>query len=129
MTNKNENLSELEQKRLSIEKQIAIGIWIQVIGATIEFLGIAKLRGISENPDSIPEKEVLSGAAIQAIGTFFEAIGVSGQITESDNRIKLDAQKLAITGDWLQSIGAALEAAGGTGEFVQEQEKPSLFVP
>ncbi|MED3563033.1 hypothetical protein [Bacillus xiapuensis] len=128
MNNKNEN-PELEQKRLSLEKQIAIGIWIQVIGATIEFLGIAKLRGISENPDSIPEKEVLSGAGIQALGTFFEAIGVTGQITEIDNTLKLDAQKLAITGDWLQSIGAALEATGGTGEFLQEQEKANLFVP
>ncbi|OIK09542.1 hypothetical protein BIV60_23670 [Bacillus sp. MUM 116] len=128
MNNKNEN-PELEQKRLSLEKQIAIGIWIQVIGATIEFLGIAKLRGISENPDSIPEKEVLSGAGIQAIGTLFEAIGVTGQITEIDNTLKLDAQKLAIAGDWLQSIGAALEATGGTGEFLEEQEQANLFVP
>ncbi|MDQ6600143.1 hypothetical protein E2K98_10105 [Bacillus salipaludis] len=129
MSNKNGNFSELEQKRLNIEKQISLGIWIQVIGATIEFLGIAKLREISDNPDSIPEKEVLTGAGIQALGTFFEAIGVSGQITGNDNKLKLDAQKLAITGDWLQSIGAALEAAGGTGEFLEEQEKANLFVP
>ncbi|MGG1399920.1 hypothetical protein ABE288_19190 [Bacillus salipaludis] len=129
MSNKNGNFSELEQKRLNIEKQIALGVWIQVIGATIEFLGIAKLREISDNPDSIPEKEVLTGAGIQALGTFFEAIGVSGQITGNDNKLKLDAQKLAITGDWLQSIGAALEAAGGTGEFLEEQEKANLFVP
>ncbi|MED1468827.1 hypothetical protein [Bacillus salipaludis] len=129
MSNKNGNFSELEQKRLNIEKQIALGVWIQVVGATIEFLGIAKLREISENPDSIPEKEVLTGAGIQALGTFFEAIGVSGQITGNDNKLKLDAQKLAITGDWLQSIGAALEAAGGTGEFLEEQERANLFVP
>lgn len=129
MSNKNGNFSELEQKRLNIEKQIALGVWIQVIGATIEFLGIAKLREISDNPDSIPVKEVLTGAGIQALGTFFEAIGVSGQITGNDNKLKLDAQKLAITGDWLQSIGAALEAAGGTGEFLEEQEKANLFVP
>ncbi|WP_026576775.1 hypothetical protein [Bacillus sp. UNC438CL73TsuS30] len=129
MSNKNGNLSELEQKRLNFEKQIALGVWIQVIGATIEFLGIAKLREISDNPDSIPEKEVLTGAGIQALGTFFEAIGVSGQITGNGNKLKLDAQKLAITGDWLQSIGAALEAAGGTGEFLEEQEKANLFVP
>ncbi|MBI0577506.1 hypothetical protein IEC97_09050 [Neobacillus cucumis] len=129
MSNKNGNFSELEQKRLNIEKQIALGVWIQVIGATIEFLGIAKLREISDNPDSIPVKEILTGAGIQALGTFFEAIGVSGQITGNDNKLKLDAQKLAITGDWLQSIGAALEAAGGTGEFLEEQEKANLFVP
>ncbi|MFD0829889.1 hypothetical protein ACT8ZR_30385 [Neobacillus sp. M.A.Huq-85] len=129
MSNKNGNFSELEQKRLNIEKQIALGVWIQVIGATIEFLGIAKLREISDNPDSIPVKEVLTGAGIQALGTFFEAIGVSGQITGNDNKLILDAQKLAITGDWLQSIGAALEAAGGTGEFLEEQEKANLFVP
>lgn len=129
MSNKNGNLSELEQKRLNIEKQIALGVWIQVIGATIEFLGIAKLRETSDNPDSIPEKEVLSGAGIQALGTFFEAIGVSGQLIENDNKLKIEAQKLAITGDWLQAIGAALEATGGTGEFVEENGIPNLFVP
>jgi hypothetical protein len=124
-----ENLSDIEQKRLNLEKQVAVGIWIQVVGQLIEFLGLARLSLISEQPDSIPEKQILSGASIQVIGTLFEAIGVSGQITESNNEIILEAQKLAISGDWLQAVGAILEASGGTGELREEQEKANLFVP
>lgn len=126
---KDREKTKLEQEKISIEKEVAFGIWIQAIGQLIELAGLEKLSQLEGNTNSLGEREILSGAFLQTLGLIFEGIGVSNQIAVNDDQLILGAQKLAITGDWLQSIGAALEAIGGTELLYEEPALGKLFVP
>lgn len=128
--NDNEKNNDVENERIAIEKQLAFGIWVQAVGQVMELVGLIRLSLLDEDLGTVAMTEVLSGASIQTIGTFFEAIGVSNQISNPDNESRFDAQVLAVTGDWLQSVGAALEAMGGSDEIlIEQQQNGRLFVP
>ncbi|MGG1676808.1 DUF6944 family repetitive protein [Neobacillus sp. NRS-1170] len=119
-------LSEREELIIKFEKQIAIGVWIQAVGQLIELVGLYRLNLISDEEEPMIENQILTGASLQTIGTFLEAIGVTGEIGMDSGEISLSAQKLAVTGDWIQGLGAILEAVGGT-EIIKENA--NLFVP
>ena len=119
-------LSEREELIIKHEKQIAIGVWIQAVGQLIELMGLYRLYLISDEEEPMIENQILTGASLQTIGTFLEAIGVTEEIGIDSGEISLSAQKLAVTGDWIQGLGAILEAVGGT-EIIKENA--NLFVP
>lgn len=120
---------QTEETKISFEKQVALGIWIQAIGQLIELAGLEKLNRLSENSNEPGEVQILSGAFLQTLGLIFEGIGVSNQLSVENSDLIIKAQKLAITGDWLQSVGAALEAVGGTEVLMKETTNGKLFVP
>lgn len=123
--------AELENLKLSLEKQIAAGVWIQAIGQLIEVINLSKLFLISqEDWESPGEKQIVAGVWLATIGKIVEAIGVSEQILTTDKGLKLQGQQIAVTGDWIQTFGTALEAIGGTEVLSEEQVQiPTYFVP
>lgn len=120
------DINEREELIIKLEKQIAIGVWIQAVGQLIELVSLYRLNLISDEEDPAIERQFLAGASLQTIGTLLEAIGVTEEIGLDSDKINLGAQKLAVTGDWLQGLGAILEAVGGS-EIIRENA--NLFVP
>ncbi|WP_409275170.1 DUF6944 family repetitive protein [Neobacillus sp. SCS-31] len=119
---------ELEALKLTLEKQIAISIWIQAIGQIMEAILVLKLLALSEKTEG--EQTLATGVVIQMIGQIVESIGVTKEVTLRAPSVLPEAQRIAITGDWLQSIGAAIEAIGGEMVINEEQQagRPG-FVP
>jgi hypothetical protein len=113
-------------KSLELEKEVELGLWIQVIGQIIEVKGLSGLLHTEEYASSTGEHQILTGAWIRTIGQILEAISVSSQIGETDIIKRLQEQKLAITGDLLVSIGSAYEVIGGIHVL---QEEASQIVP
>ncbi|GLY09672.1 hypothetical protein ACP2W0_17405 [Pseudobacillus badius] len=108
------------EKILALEKEVALGLWVQVIGQLIEIKGLSGLLYAEDQTDSIGEQQVLAAVWIRTIGQILEAVSVSSQINETDvNRLQQE-QKLAITGDLLTAIGAAYEVAGGVRVLEEE---------
>lgn len=112
-----------------LEKEVALGLWIQVIGQLIELKGLTGLYHLEEDQNKVGEQQILTGVWIRTIGQFLEAISVSGQINETDLIKLLQEQKLAITGDMLVSIGSAYEVIGGINVLEEESIKPTIIVP
>jgi len=110
---------ELEELKLSLEKQIAAAIWIQAIGKIAEAILVLKLLALGE--DSAGEQTVATGVFVQMIGQIIEAIGVTKQVSIPTQEVLGEAQKIVVTGDWLQSLGAAIEATGGGIVIADEQ--------
>ncbi len=125
--NKSNNRQEFNDKKskkiLELEKEVELGLWIQVIGQIVEVKGLTGLLHIEEDTNVIGEKQILTGAWIRTIGQILEAISVSSQIGETDLLKRLREQKLAITGDMLVSIGSAYEVVGGIMYFKRKQSK------
>ncbi|WP_053365898.1 DUF6944 family repetitive protein [Bacillus sp. FJAT-27245] len=125
---KNVREKELEELKLTLEKQIAISIWIQAIGQIMEAILVLKLLAISEKTEG--EQTLATGVVIQMVGQIVESIGVTKEITQQAPGVLPEAQRIAITGDWLQSIGAAIEAIGGEMVLTEEQQAGRTgFVP
>ena len=97
-----------DKKILELEKEVALGLWIQVIGQIIEIKGLSGLFQVEDQISSIGEQQILTGAVIRTIGQILEAISVSSQIGETDLIKLLQEQKIAITGDLLVAIGCSL---------------------
>jgi hypothetical protein len=116
-------------KILELEKEVAFGLWIQVIGQIIEVKGLSELLHIKEDANTIGEQQILTGVWIRTIGQILEAISVSGQLGETDIIKLLQEQKLAITGDLLVSIGSAYEVIGGIHVLEEETVKTPRIVP
>ncbi|WP_423797999.1 hypothetical protein [Neobacillus sp. SAB-20_R2A] len=112
-----------------LEKEVALGLWIQVIGQLIELKGLTGLYHLEEDSNKVGEQQILTGVWIRTIGQLLEAISVSGQINETDLIKLLQEQKLAITGDMLVSIGSAYEVIGGINVLEEESIKPTIIVP
>ncbi|MGZ4159802.1 MAG: hypothetical protein ACXVNF_03235 [Neobacillus sp.] len=129
ISNKRKDFSDKKSKILELEKEVAIGLWIQVIGQIIEVKGLSGLLYIEEDANTIGEQQILTGAWIRTIGQILEAISVSGQIGETDLIKLLQEQKLAITGDLLVSIGSAYEVIGGIHVLGEETVKTPRIVP
>jgi hypothetical protein len=120
--NKGTNRKDLENKKIiELEKEVALGLWIQVIGQIIEIRGLTGLLNIETDTDSVGERQILSGVWIKTIGQLLEAVSVSSQIGEKDTIKLLQEQKVAITGDFLVSIGAAIEVLGGIRTLEEEE--------
>ena len=117
------------KKILELEKEVELGLWIQVIGQIIEIKGLSGLLNLEEDANVTGEQQILTGALIRTIGQILEAISVSSQIRETDLIKRLQEQKLAITGDLLVSIGAAYEVAGGIHVLQEETIELPRIVP
>jgi hypothetical protein len=129
ISNKRKDFSDKKSKILELEKEVAFGLWIQVIGQIIEVKGLSGLLHIEEDANTIGEQQILTGAWIRTIGQILEAISVSGQIGETDLIKLLQEQKLAITGDFLVLIGSAYEVIGGIHVLGEEPVKTPRIVP
>ena len=68
------------KKILELEKEVELGLWIQVIGQFVEIKGLTGLLHIEEDTNVTGEKQILTGAWIRTIGQILEAISVSSQI-------------------------------------------------
>ncbi|MEH7115181.1 hypothetical protein V7124_22890, partial [Neobacillus niacini] len=104
-----------------LEKEVALGLWIQVIGQIIEIKGLTGLLNIENDTNSVGDRQILTGVWIKTIGQLLEAVSVSSQIGEKDVIKLLQEQKVAITGDFLVSIGAAYEVLGGIRTLEEEE--------
>jgi hypothetical protein len=129
-TNQNKKGNEAKsEKVLQLEKQVSLGLWIQVIGQIIEFKGLADLLQVEEDTNITGEKQILNGVFIRTIGQILEAISVSNQIRETDQVRLIEEQKIAITGDSLVAIGSVLEVIGGLMVLEEETGNISFLVP
>lgn len=126
--NKKENETKSE-KILQLEKQVSLGLWIQVIGQIIEFKGLSDLLEVEDDTNTTGERQILNGVFIRTIGQILEAISVSKQIRETDKIRLIEEQKIAITGDSLVAIGSVLEVIGGLLVLEEETDNISFLVP
>lgn len=119
--NNGNNRKDLDnKKKIELEKEVALGLWIQVIGQIIEINGLTGLLNIENDTDLVGERQILTGVWIKTIGQLLEAVSVSSQIGEKDIIKLLQEQKVAITGDFLVSIGAIYEVLGGIRTLEEE---------
>jgi hypothetical protein len=132
-TNQRNSTKNSNSKKSSIvlqyENQVAIGLWIQVIGQIIEANGLSGLLEVEIDANSAGERQILSGVWIRLIGQILEAISVSSQINETDKNKLIEEQKIAIAGDFLASLGSAIEVIGGIEILREEAGNISLLVP
>ncbi|MEH6945118.1 hypothetical protein [Bacillus sp. JJ722] len=125
-----QNSTDKKSKEIvELEKEVAIGLWIQVIGQIIEIKGLTGLLILEDDSNQIGEQQILTGVWIRTIGSILEAISVTKQISETDLTRLLQEQKIAITGDLLSSIGSALEVNGGILVLEEEQIKAPRIIP
>lgn len=128
--NTRKDSTEKKSKQISrLEKEVALGLWIQVIGQIIEIKGLSGLLHMEEDANTMGEQQILTGVWIKAIGQILEAVSVSSQIGETDLIKLLQEQKLAITGDLLVAIGSAYEVIGGIHVLEEETDKIPRIVP
>ncbi len=128
-TKSEHNENEYEQKILQLEKEVALGLWIQVIGQFIELKGLSELFHLEEDANRLGEQQILSGAWIRTIGQLLEALSVQSQLGETDKIKLIQEQKMAITGDFLVSVGSAYEVIGGLRVLEEETVQPPRIVP
>lgn len=126
--NKDRN-DEKSKKILQLEKQVSLGLWIQVIGQIVELKGLSDLLQIEDDSNTTGEKQIVSGVWIRTIGQILEAVSVSKQLRETDKARLIEEQKMAITGDSLVAIGSVLEVIGGLLVLEEEKGKISFLVP
>ncbi|MFB6467196.1 hypothetical protein ACE38V_10255 [Cytobacillus sp. Hz8] len=120
---------EPDHKKIKqFEKEVALGLWIQVLGQVIEIKGLTGLLNIERDTDLVGETQILTGVWIKTIGQLLEAISVSCQIGEKDLIKLLQEQKVAITGDFLVSLGAAYEVLGGIRTLGEEETAQTLQI-
>src|SRR4051794_40585865 len=115
--NVNNDQTKKNNLKLKLEQQVAVGLWIQVIGQITESLALSQLLTMSDDPFLEDEKTIVLGAWVKTIGQLLEAIGVSEQISVKNEgegaAVIVKGQKIAVTGDWLQAFGALLDAIAG----------------
>ena len=127
--NRKDARNNKSQKVLELEKEVAFGLWIQVIGQFIEIKGLTGLLHIEDDTNSIGEQQILTGVWIKTIGQLLEAISVTKQISETDILKILQEQKIAITGDLLVAIGATYEVFGGVHVLEEETVQTPRIIP
>ncbi|WP_160723016.1 hypothetical protein [Bacillus sp. USDA818B3_A] len=125
----NSNSKENDQVISQLEKEVALGLWIQVIGQFIELKGLTGLFQLEDDSNRVGEQQILTGAWVRTIGQLMEAFSVQSQIGEIDKIKLIQEQKIAIAGDFLVSVGSAYEVIGGLRVLDEETEKPPRIVP
>ncbi|WP_409300818.1 hypothetical protein [Peribacillus sp. SCS-155] len=119
----NTGIEDNNKEILNIERQLALGIWIKVIGQIIEAISLSRIFLVSEEIRSNDnEQQILSGVYLQTVGQFLEAIGITNQVLSSDEVHQLQGQKITVTGDWLQALGLIVEANAGS-RIIGEEER------
>lgn len=121
--------NQKDERILALEKEVAFGLWTQVVGQIIELKGLSELIEVENNQNSLGEREILTGVWIRTIGQIIEAISVSTQLRETNKARLIEEQKFAIAGDFLVSIGAAIEVIGGVHVLQEEEGKKQFLVP
>ncbi|MCM3766069.1 hypothetical protein [Neobacillus niacini] len=130
MNKNSNNKSDQKSKEIKkLEKEVALGLWIQVVGQLIELKGLTGIFQLEEDTNRVGEQQILTGVWIRTIGQLLEALSVSRQINETDLIKILQEQKIAITGDLLVSIGSAYEVVGGINVLEEESVMPPIIVP
>jgi hypothetical protein len=130
MDRNSKNISDQKNnEKKKLEKEVVLGLWIQVIGQLIEVKGLSGLFQLEEDTNPVGEKQILTGVWIRTIGQLLEALSVSSQLNETNLIKLLQEQKIAITGDLLVSIGAAYEVIGGIHVLEEESYKQPFIVP
>lgn len=114
------------KKILALEKEVAFGLWIQVVGQIIELIALTELLHLREDENTLGEEQILTGVWIRTIGQMLEAVSVSKQLKETDLIKLIQQQKLAITGDLLVSIGSGYEVIGGIHVLGEEPITPPI---
>ncbi|NRG48457.1 hypothetical protein HRF87_27625, partial [Bacillus sp. CRN 9] len=78
-TEKTESEKSVEEEIRSIESNIAITQWIQLVGVLSEAVLLTKLYNLKDgqNMNSNGEGKILSGIWVQTIGQLAEATGVT----------------------------------------------------
>ncbi|WP_203363704.1 hypothetical protein [Bacillus sp. REN10] len=120
---------EKNEQVLALEKEVALGLWIQVVGQLIEVKGLSELLRIENDTSGVGEQQILTGVWIRTIGQILEAISVTSQISETDLTQLLQEQKVALTGDLLVALGAAYETVGGIRVLEEETVKTARIIP
>ncbi|MGJ7913142.1 hypothetical protein [Neobacillus sp. LXY-1] len=121
--------NEINKKILGLEKQVSLGLWIQVAGNILELTGLLGIQHLEEDANPKGEQQILTGVWAKTIGQILEAISVSRQIGETDKTKLIEEQKVAIAGDFLVSLGSAIEVIGGLQVLEEELVKTSRLVP
>ncbi|QCJ42506.1 hypothetical protein FAY30_11610 [Bacillus sp. S3] len=130
MNHKGKGFSDPKSKKiLQLEKQVSLGLWVQVLGQIIELKGLSELFHLEGNTNTIGEQQILTGVWIRTIGQILEAVSVSKQLGETDLVKLLQEQQIAITGDFLVSIGSAYEVIGGIHVLEEESAKITQIIP
>ncbi len=127
--NQKNSSNKKSNKILELEKEVLLGLWIQVLGQILELKALSSLFKLEEDANRIGEQQILTGVWIRTIGQILEAVSVTRQIGETDLLKLLQEQKLAITGDLLVSIGSAYEVIGGIHVLEEETLKIPRIVP
>jgi hypothetical protein len=127
--NRKNSSDKKDPKIVELEKEVALGLWIQVVGQIIELKALSGLLHFEQDASPLGEQQILTGVWIKTIGQLLEAVSVSRQIRETDLLKLLQEQKLAITGDLLVAIGAAFEVSGGIHVLEEESFKTPPLVP
>jgi hypothetical protein len=120
---------EKSSKIVALEKEIAFGLWIQVVGQIIELIALSELLQVQEDDNILGEEQILTGVWLRTIGQIIEAVSVSKQIKETDLLKRIQQQKLAIAGDFLVSVGAGYEVVGGIHVLEEEIVTTPRIVP
>ncbi|RLQ94272.1 hypothetical protein [Falsibacillus albus] len=118
-----------EKRILALERQVALGLWIQSLGQLIEINGLSGLLQMEEDMDSSGEKTILAGNWVKFTGILTEALSVSKQIGETDKSKLIKEQEAAITGDLLAALGSLIEVFGGVEVLQEEKENITFLVP
>jgi hypothetical protein len=77
--NINNNHEENRDLILKLDKQVALGLWIQVIGQVIESTALSQLlvlNGDPSDPNLKDEETIVLGSWMQTIGQLLEARGI-----------------------------------------------------
>jgi hypothetical protein len=114
---------------LALEKEVAFGLWIQVVGQIIELKALSELITIENDESNMGANQILTGVWLRTIGQLLEAVSVSSQIKETDLLKLIKQQKFAIAGDLLVAVGSAIEVVGGLNVLNEETTNKPLIVP
>ncbi|ALC91755.1 hypothetical protein AM500_19690 [Bacillus sp. FJAT-18017] len=121
--------NEKSAEILRLEKEVALGLWVQVVGHIIEIKGLTGLLQSEKDESLTGEQQILTGVWIKTIGHILEAISVTRQIYETDILKLIQEQKIAITGDILTAIGSVVEADGGIQVLNEENLEVTRIIP
>ncbi|RFU61639.1 hypothetical protein [Peribacillus glennii] len=128
-----ENKKDFNNKKskqvLDLEKEVALGLWIQVVGQIVEIKGLSGLLRLEDDTSLSGEQQILTGVWIKTIGQILEAVSVTRQLNETDIIKLLQEQQIAIIGDLLVSIGAAYEVTGGIRVLNEENIVQPPIIP
>ena len=71
ISNNRKDFSENKsKKKLELEKEVALGLWIQVIGQIIEVKGLSGLLHIQEDANTTGEEQILTGAGLRQLDKY-----------------------------------------------------------